>query len=585
MSWTGFSVTKRKIYFALSAATGLAAISVPAAAKSPPAVLIQSAYQPVCQDRPSFGIGNYTPSLTGQDLTCWLRKIRIKKLPETPLAPGVDYVAPPGEAGQRDELGFLPSEWLKLSDAEILAVFLRPKNINYLLARLNEGSVKALVPYFLLGQFVTESEAQLAPAFGMAYPACAGFDPSKPASDACTIAYREIRTRIANAGFGQQIIHGNLRYYWSDLGSAIGKSHYAKGLPRVQWLRFYRGQVYDREGASMLLDIADAGFGPAAILVARLANSCSGSNDVLASMNYRGLSLKTVADRSLAAGDSEGALLFGQFLRNGTCGAQADRRMSFDYLYKSAELGNPKAVEELALLYNNDEHFGRDPRPLIATLQSKSGISTGYIADLQAAASRFDKVAAREGLISDNPSTAPNLATVRAVMLRELRAAYESFDGGLQNELSQMFGNRYNWDESKGRLEMFQNGNSGMIARSTQQFNLSSATCTAIAGRTSAYRCRSTVSVFMDASFGNMKIADNISTPPVQVVNELVFEGGKWRSPALRQQMIAGLKTPPASGRQASQGQSSLCRSLNAGVAAAGGTSTSRALSPSTWGC
>lgn len=539
---------------------------------------------PVCINQAPFGIG-YPPSLMDQDLQCWLRVMKTRKLPETPLAQGVEYVAPAGEPGQRDELGFLPSEWLEMSDQQVLAIFLRPKNINYLLDRLKEGSVSSLVPLYLLGDFVTTGEARLAPAFGIAFPACQGYVPGQARNDACTTAYGELRNRIAKAGFGQPFPHGKLSYSWSDFGIAVGRSYYAKPFPRVRWLSFNRDTAYQLVDGTTLIDLARNGFKPARRLLVRLGNTCSGNSYVIGPMQNSGVYLRAAVDWAIEAGDAEAAFNYGNWAQNGSCGADRDKMAALDYTYRAAQMGHAPALPALVTLFANGQTMGRNPRQIIDAMKDKPGVDTQALAQLETLAVKYDKVAAIEGTVIDSPTEKPGIAIVRAVMLRELRWAFENYDGGFNSSLNEFFGNRYEWDESAGRMSMRQGSNTGMDSYSVQQFDISSAKCTPIAGRTAAFRCTSSVSVYIDAGLGQLKFANNVSTPYRTTTDEIVFENGKWRSPTLRTRMLAGLHAPQSTGSVSNPGQSALCRSLGAGVVAAGGNSTSQALSPSTWGC
>jgi hypothetical protein len=572
----------KKCLFGLFALCAIALGGNPTNAKSS-AASSQRSQAPVCLERSPFG--GFPQSLMDQDIRCWFAKLSIRRLPETPLAPGVQFVASSGEAGQRDELGILPSDWLKLSDVELLAIYLDPMSINFAWSRLDQGSINAGVLFYLIGDFVGQGEQRLAPAFSMAYPACRGFDPALRTGGACDVAYDELRRRISRAGYGAPFRNGQLSYSWSDFGIALGRSYMVRDYPRLRWLRFNREQAYTADDGATLIDLARMGFPPATRLLARLGNSCSGTGEVYGAMQRSGVSYRTVVDWAVAKGDAEAALSFSDLSRDGRCGASRDPQAVFDYALRAAELGNSNATGVLLALYANSGGRGRNPREAINALRTLERATPAQLAELEVIAGRFDATAAREGVISTRPSDSPNIATVRAVLLRELRWLYENFDGGIQSGLSQLFGTTYQWDEANGRLEMRQGGGTGFEFHSVQKFDVLSTRCTPVAGR-QAFRCTSSVSTYLDAGLGQLMLARDVTTPARTVIDDFIFENGQWRSPTVRQRMLEGLRAPQSSSSAPAQsGQSALCRSLNAGVFAAGGSSTSAALSPSTWGC
>lgn len=149
-----------------------------------------------------------------------------------------------------------------------------------------------------------------------------------------------------------------------------------------------------------------------------------------------------------------------------------------------------------------------------------------------------------------------------------------------------MTGGQTEWDENSGTVKMGLTDGMGRDAanfsfRSVQSFSVGSPSCTASAG---GYACRYTVSVFMDSSLGALKLANNLTSPLVTVTDQFVFEQDKWRSPTMRTRLLGGLRAVPT-GNSGNAGRSDLCRSLNAGMIAAGGKSTFPSLNPSTWGC
>jgi hypothetical protein len=79
----------------------------------------------------------------------------------------------------------------------------------------------------------------------------------------------------------------------------------------------------------------------------------------------------------------------------------------------------------------------------------------------------------------------------------------------------------------------------------------------------------------------------NLRTDPARINTLIQWNGERWTAPQIRKAMEEGLQksaiAAPVS--RGSSGPSALCKSLTAGVSAAGGNSTSTALNPQTWGC
>lgn len=552
-----------------------------------PAVAMQGAVQVQCEDFPyqSFGMMRQPMALSRQDVSCWLRKYRIKKIAETPFVEGLEFVRPRHDQARRDEAGFLPEDWLRLSDAEILAVYVTPKNVNYAIEMVQAGVTKGLVPYYLLGLAAVEEPHLLSDAFAIAYPDCGKADLAELQRQRCATGLSELRRRLTAAGFGKTIVHNNINWAWSSFARPIGNHPANWNFLRARWYKIRDGSVMtDKEGTD-LIELARAGFAPAARLWFKLGNSCSGDQEVVAPMARGAGSLQQAADLAIKTGDADAAYSFAGFLREGSCGASRDRVAAANYLKKAADLGHPKAQRAMVDLYANGDGVARNPAEAARLLRLIEPTATAEIARLEASAKEFSRIAAIEGTITDVASTPPNIATIRAVMIRELKWSYQNFDGGMQSGLGEMFGVQTEWNEAEGIMRYRQGDRANFGTDSLQQFKVSAPKCTAVTTPSKGFSCRYTLSIFMDAMFGTSKVVDNFTSPIASFTDVFTFENGRWRSQSIRARMLSGLRSNPVSAGAASGGRSSLCRGLTAGVAAAGGRSTSRALDPNSWGC
>lgn len=118
------------------------------------------------------------------------------------------------------------------------------------------------------------------------------------------------------------------------------------------------------------------------------------------------------------------------------------------------------------------------------------------------------------------------------------------------------------------------------------RYEVSKVSCARLAGASPAYDCSFMVGGKVFDRLGPLVLRDTTSAA-VPIRTRIAWDGSRWSAPELRGKMIrtvAATAVKP-SRNAASSGQSGLCRSLNAGVAAAGGRSTSAGLDPQTWGC
>lgn len=186
------------------------------------------------------------------------------------------------------------------------------------------------------------------------------------------------------------------------------------------------------------------------------------------------------------------------------------------------------------------------------------------------------------------PGIAPDRAAVLAALVREAQTAFQSNPRyALQRWLetssavSQSTKMREDYDTSAGTITI-SNGDRTMGSYSFYRFMVSNVRC-AKAPKIGGYDCQFDASVYANVLAGPLTIAD-ATTPTARVRTPLVWSGDRWGAPVVRQRMIQGMLAG-GGGQAQNSGSSSLCRSLNAGVAAAGGRSTSSGLDPQTWGC
>jgi len=189
----------------------------------------------------------------------------------------------------------------------------------------------------------------------------------------------------------------------------------------------------------------------------------------------------------------------------------------------------------------------------------------------------------KNGSFREEKSVLPNPTTIQGVLLRELK--YVNDQNNPYFQLLSLLGARAVLGETidpvMGRYSF--SGEWGSYQLSLSVDNLR---CTRSAASTESIDCKydQTLGVYASSlgqDFGTGSTTSTRST-------NFRWIDGRWISPQVRQEFISSLANAPIAGsaaRLGSQSSSSLCRSLNAGLVAAGGRSTSQGLSPQTWGC
>jgi hypothetical protein len=193
------------------------------------------------------------------------------------------------------------------------------------------------------------------------------------------------------------------------------------------------------------------------------------------------------------------------------------------------------------------------------------------------------------GPVVAKEALAPNISTVSAAIMHELQFALHNdpkyqFTRYLETSSAVGAGSKLveRWDFPEGAATLSVGGVENMGSYSYYAFDVSNVKCTKAPGVPTSYDCAFNAGLYVNQRLGPVTLIDQ-AFPAAPVQLRLQWAGDHWGSPALRTKFMQGSATSgPAS---TSTGQSQLCRSLNAGMAAAGGQTEHRALNPQTWGC
>jgi hypothetical protein len=140
------------------------------------------------------------------------------------------------------------------------------------------------------------------------------------------------------------------------------------------------------------------------------------------------------------------------------------------------------------------------------------------------------------------------------------------------------------WNYDSGEFTFSGKGPDAMVQR--HRFSIRDADCRKPDASKPEYLCSFTAQTETEVTMGGAQMLNNQSEP-VRLTTPIIWNGSRWSAPLVRsaaERGFAAAAVAPSS-RSSADPNRSLCRSLNAGVAAAGGQSTSGALSPQTWGC
>jgi hypothetical protein len=192
---------------------------------------------------------------------------------------------------------------------------------------------------------------------------------------------------------------------------------------------------------------------------------------------------------------------------------------------------------------------------------------------------------AERGPFSEVATRAPSLANVTAVFIREMRAANDQTNYYFQ--VLDAFGARPStvWDEYDGSVSISSNGQGFGYYAQWIRVNISNLACTRVAAaRVPSFDCTFNVGGSISMQWANLQFG--ASTPgSTRKRYRFEWDGSHWTAPSIRGDMISGLRPATAGANPSQNSHDNLCRALGAGVIAAGGSSTSTALSPNSWMC
>lgn len=140
------------------------------------------------------------------------------------------------------------------------------------------------------------------------------------------------------------------------------------------------------------------------------------------------------------------------------------------------------------------------------------------------------------------------------------------------------------WNYDSGEFNFSTKGPDPMAQR--YRFAIRDADCRKPNASKPEYLCTFTAQTEFEVILGGTQVLNNQSEP-TRLTTPIIWNGSRWSAPLVRaaaERGFAAAAVAPSS-RSSADPNRALCRSLNAGVAAAGGQSTSNALSPQTWGC
>ncbi|MFM7350376.1 MAG: hypothetical protein ACKO01_12980 [Erythrobacter sp.] len=140
------------------------------------------------------------------------------------------------------------------------------------------------------------------------------------------------------------------------------------------------------------------------------------------------------------------------------------------------------------------------------------------------------------------------------------------------------------WNYETGEIYLTINGTDPTIQR--YRFSIRNAKCLKPNASKPEYLCTFTAETEAEVTLAGAQVV-NDRKGPTRLTTPIVWNGSRWSAPLVRaaaQRGFAAAAVAPSS-RSTDDPNRALCRSLNAGVAAAGGQFTSSALSPQTWGC
>lgn len=547
-----------------------------------------SPFGPSCKFSP-FG-SSYLQGSVLEQLNCKLNNLPISPLTNEPFT-GVVPLISVDTSGPRDQFGFTAREWESLSDADIIARVIQPNVINKIISASRQRDPRGLTLFFQVGRFASFRIGETPPVHIAAImsrlnPACEGWPSASREQPLCREMFNSIRARLQSAGFGRKLDLNLQSFQWWDIQYDFLKSGLIANDFRARWLTANWSPSIGY--AELIVEGWQKKYPDALNVALGGLNRCSGSRNIISELDRIGVGPKNIADTVISAGSPEAAkkaaLEFAKMSREGGCGARQDPALAYNYMKRAGELGEVKAYRQLSNMYRDGEGTSENPEEAIKWLRLASRAEPasddqGQIAKLQTSVTEIAARRAREGTILTADSPRLNIATVRSVMLREMQAVHR-----VMNPVMIMFrAADEQWNFEKGNLRITYGTPQSFGFDLYQSVMVSSVTCRpkTAAGQLT---CTSQVSTFMNLRIGPTTLVDNKASPTSSVTDQFEFKNGEWRSPTAFARIMASVQVQ-SSNSSGRSNQSNLCRSLGAGVIAAGGSSTSRGLDPSTWGC
>jgi TPR repeat protein len=487
-----------------------------------------------------------------------------------------------GDRSPVDEYGVSEREWREMSAEQFTGFVMMPTVLKRVADGYAARDPKALT---LIAMVARATNASLT--FAENYPQCQK-DAGRP--DYCNGLADRLREYLTATGIG----------FWSTDRAGQRSGHlyteaiadYLIGRPsmRAQLEGALKYGTYNDQQRGRMLVFADLGYLPAIQYLEDKSGACGGSSDDVRFLARHGRSQRKFVDAAMALGDAATGFEYAKQLRGGFCVGR-DPEGAAKLFRAAADLGHLDAKYALMEMYagytpgNFSPRYGEALR-LVKEIEAESGypVKPELVAQIREHAKVEAEVRGAIGFVNDDPSKAPNAATIRAVVMREQRWLVTNFSGlSFMSLISNPPVESWNYDDGSFLFET-QNPNDMFGIYYLTNYYIGGASCTPAPGGARAYDCSYSMSADLDYRIGKLTLFKGSSGAAKRQKHRFEFVGGEWRSPSLRAEMMANM---PTNGIGASDGgnKNGLCKSLYAGVVAVGGKSTDKSLDPSTWGC
>lgn len=258
------------------------------------------------------------------------------------------------------------------------------------------------------------------------------------------------------------------------------------------------------------------------------------------------------------------------------------------YWRRAASLGwYPGGYSLITAVQPSQTGLTIEPAEAFAWVANAEAVTGLPSAERQRLTPFFEREAARRaarGPLTENSSVAPNIATLTATFIREMKLV--NSQANFYQMLAAPFGALPNmiWNEDRGFVEV--SSNAPGIAGFYQYMGVDvrDVKCTRMSTAPSTFTCRYMLGGTMEMKLGPIDLGTH--TAPVRPKQTVfVWDDGRWTSPQLRTEFLTGLANTQVSQQASRSPRDTLCRALGAGVIAGGGRADSRATDPNTWGC